>query len=203
MSRPVARHSLPGKADITRPGQPPIPPVGAGARRSLARARPATALILQCDSLSCIQPHLSTYLSPTVVDNYHNSFPTAIERVEKIARDELPADATQAQKDACKVEVIKGDLRDRDIFSNVFKSHTGDDAIYATILVAALKAVGESGEIPIEWVPILRCKVTRTLSNLPRALTRIGTPSCPSRPLSLPLATMTSTSAVSSTCSAP
>jgi UDP-glucose 4-epimerase len=85
-----------------------------------------------------------------VIDNYHNSFPTAIERVEKIALDELPADATAEQREACKVDVIKGDLRDRDVFSKAFAKYSGSDAIYATILVAALKAVGESGEIPIE-----------------------------------------------------
>ena len=94
----------------------------------------------------------SAYAAPTpaVIDNYHNSFPTAIERVEKIARDELPADATQEQKDACKIDVIKGDLRERDCFSKAFAQYQGKDAIYAVILVAALKAVGESGEIPIE-----------------------------------------------------
>lgn len=75
--------------------------------------------------------------------------------MEKIALDELPADATQAQKDACKIDLVKGDLRDRDVFSNVFKKYSGDDAIYAVILVAALKAVGESGEIPIESVASL------------------------------------------------
>ncbi|PWN23705.1 UDP-glucose 4-epimerase [Microstroma glucosiphilum] len=90
----------------------------------------------------------------TVIDNYHNSFPTAIERVEKIALDELPADATAEQREACKVDVIKGDLRDRDVFSKAFAKYSGSDAIYATILVAALKAVGESGEIPIDYYDV-------------------------------------------------
>lgn len=64
---------------------------------------------------------------------------------------ELPSDATQAQKDACKIDLIKGDLRDRDIFEKTFEQYkAAGDPIYATILVAALKAVGESGEIPIE-----------------------------------------------------
>ena len=70
--------------------------------------------------------------------------------MEQIALNELPADATQEQKDACKVDLIKGDLRDRDTFSKAFAKYSGSDAIYATILCAALKAVGESGEIPIE-----------------------------------------------------
>lgn len=41
-------------------------------------------------------------------------------------------------------------MRDRKTFKDVFARHTGNDAIYAVILIAALKAVGESGEIPIE-----------------------------------------------------
>lgn len=85
-----------------------------------------------------------------VIDNYHNSFPTAIERVEKLALEALPAGATQEQKDACKVDVVKGDLRDREVIKSTFSKYSGDDKIWAMILVAALKAVGESGEIPIE-----------------------------------------------------
>ena len=86
----------------------------------------------------------------TVVDNYHNSFPTAIERVEKIALDALPQDASQEDRDACKIDLIKGDMRDRDTFDRAFSKYSGEDSIYAVILVGALKAVGESGEIPIE-----------------------------------------------------
>lgn len=85
-----------------------------------------------------------------VLDNYHNSFPTAIERVEKLALDSLPADASQEDKDACKIDLIKGDLRDRSSIDKAFANYKGDDKISAVILVAALKAVGESGEIPIE-----------------------------------------------------
>lgn len=71
--------------------------------------------------------------------------------MEQIALSELPADATQAQRDACKVDLVKGDLRDRDVFEQTFQQYkAAGDPIYATILVAALKAVGESGEIPIE-----------------------------------------------------
>lgn len=115
-----------------------------------AVARPSNAPGLLTQSLS--------HTPLAVIDNFHNSFPTAIERVEQIARDQLPADATQAQKDACKVDVVKADLRNRDAFADVFKKYTGSDAIYAVILVAALKAVGESGEIPIECVATWRSK---------------------------------------------
>ncbi|PWN30471.1 UDP-glucose 4-epimerase [Jaminaea rosea] len=106
----------------------------------------------------------------TVIDNYHNSFPTAIERVEKIARDELPADATQEQKDACKIDVIKGDLRDRDTFSKAFSQYKGQkDEIYAVILVAALKAVGESGEIPIDYYDVNICGLVNLLRAMKEA----------------------------------
>lgn len=70
--------------------------------------------------------------------------------MEKLALDSLPADASQEDKDACKIDLVKGDLRDRSSIDKAFGSYKGDDKISAVILVAALKAVGESGEIPIE-----------------------------------------------------
>lgn len=93
--------------------------------------------------ISLLPPYL-------VMDTFANSFPAAIERVEQIALSELPKDASQEDKDACKIDLVKGDMRDRSAFKDIFAKYTGADAIYAVILVAALKAVGESGEIPIE-----------------------------------------------------
>ncbi len=88
-------------------------------------------------------------------DNYHNSFPTSIARVSELARASLPADASQEDKDACEVEVIKGDLRDRGAIDKVFADHAAaQDPITAVVLVAALKAVGESGEIPVEYYEV-------------------------------------------------
>lgn len=94
----------------------------------------------------------SRRLLSSVLETFANSFPKALERVEQIALDELPKDASQDDRDACKIEVVKGDMRERSVFKDIFAKHTGKDAIYAVILVAALKAVGESGEIPIECV---------------------------------------------------
>jgi UDP-glucose 4-epimerase len=72
-------------------------------------------------------------------------------RVSQIARDELPADASQEDKDACTVDVVKGDMRDAKVLDGIFADYKQKgDAIWSVILVAALKAVGESGEIPIE-----------------------------------------------------
>ncbi|PWN54456.1 UDP-glucose 4-epimerase [Violaceomyces palustris] len=90
----------------------------------------------------------------TVLDNYHNSFPTAIKRLEQIALQELPADASQQEKDDCKVDVFKGDLRNKDDIAKVFDSYKGQDRIDGVILVAALKAVGESSEIPIDYYAV-------------------------------------------------
>lgn len=84
------------------------------------------------------------------MDTYVNSFPESVKRVEQIALNELPKDASQDDRDACKVDLFEGDMRDRKAFKDIFQKYTGNDAIYAVILVAALKAVGESGEIPIE-----------------------------------------------------
>lgn len=75
-----------------------------------------------------------------------------MKRVEKIALDALPKDASQEDRDACKIDVIQGDMRDRTVFKKAFEQYSGSEEIYAVILVAALKAVGESGEKPIECV---------------------------------------------------
>lgn len=88
-----------------------------------------------------------------MLDNYHNSFPTSLERVSKIALDALPADASEEDKEATKIDVIKGDLRDKQTVDAAFAKYADkseEEKIWAVILVAALKAVGESGEIPIE-----------------------------------------------------
>ncbi|CEH13837.1 udp-glucose 4-epimerase [Ceraceosorus bombacis] len=93
----------------------------------------------------------------TVLDNYHNSFPTSLERVSKIALDALPADASEEDKEATKIDVIKGDLRDKSTVDSAFAKYadkSADDKIWAVILVAALKAVGESGEIPIDYYEV-------------------------------------------------
>ena len=38
------------------------------------------------------------------VDNHHNSSPRALERVAKIARDDLPADASPQDKDSAEID---------------------------------------------------------------------------------------------------
>lgn len=86
-----------------------------------------------------------------VFDNFHNSKKEAVRRVEQLAREALPADASEQDKKDCEIELIQGDLRDAAALDKVFAEHTGAEKIYAVILIGALKAVGESGEIPIDY----------------------------------------------------
>jgi UDP-glucose 4-epimerase len=68
-----------------------------------------------------------------VVDNFCNSNPKALDRVEKIA--------------GRKLDRMEGDVRDADFLKRVFAAHTID----AVIHFAGLKAVGESVEQPLRY----------------------------------------------------
>merc|ERR1711939_1109978 len=68
-----------------------------------------------------------------VIETFTNSFPEAVNRVSKIALDELPSDASED------VQAI-------------FDHYKNEGAkVWGVIHIAALKAVGESGEKPIEY----------------------------------------------------
>jgi len=81
------------------------------------------------------------------IDNFHNSFPEAIKRVSQIALSELPADASEQDKADTKVEVFRGDITNKADIEQVFKTVP----VWGVIHVAAHKAVGESGEKPIQY----------------------------------------------------
>ena len=66
------------------------------------------------------------------LDNFSNSSPEAIKRVEKIA--------------GKRVTTVTGDVRDREVMSRVFKR-----PIDGVIHFAALKAVGESVSQPVDY----------------------------------------------------
>ena len=66
------------------------------------------------------------------VDNFSNSSPEAVKRVEKIA--------------GKKVTLVNGDVRDRLVLSRVFQR-----PVDGVIHFAALKAVGESVERPVDY----------------------------------------------------
>ena len=68
-----------------------------------------------------------------VIDNYSNSSPICLQRVEKIT--------------GKKVVAYQGDVRDHALLQNIFTSHKIDWVIH----FAGLKAVGESCEKPLEY----------------------------------------------------
>lgn len=79
--------------------------------------------------------------------SFHNSFPEAVNRVSQIALSELPSDASEQDKADTKVNVYKGDITNKADIEQVFKK----ESIWGVIHVAAHKAVGESGEKPIQY----------------------------------------------------
>jgi hypothetical protein len=81
----------------------------------------------------------------------HNAFPNAIKAVSKIARDSLPADASEQDKADTEVAVFKGDITDRDDIERVFASYKDKGGIWGVIHIAAHKAVGESGDKPVQY----------------------------------------------------
>ncbi|KZT62681.1 UDP-glucose 4-epimerase [Calocera cornea HHB12733] len=81
------------------------------------------------------------------IDNYHNSFPTALKRATQIATEALPADATEQDRDSTVVESFTGNLNLRADVEKVFAS----GPLWGVIHVAALKAVGESSELPLDY----------------------------------------------------
>ncbi len=81
---------------------------------------------------TCIELLAAGY-SVIVVDNFSNSKPEALARVEAIAR--------------CKVIFHQVDIRDKSALNAIFKQH----AVDAVIHFAGLKAVGESVEQPLRY----------------------------------------------------
>ena len=68
-----------------------------------------------------------------VVDNYDNSSPESLRRVEKIT--------------GKTVKVYEGDVRDKEILRKIFRENDIDVAVH----FAGLKAVGESNQKPLEY----------------------------------------------------
>lgn len=81
---------------------------------------------------------------PVVIDNCHNAYPEAVARCAEIARAELGDDAPVPIFHQC-------DMRDASRIDEVFAKYDAEGGIWAVIHLAALKAVGESGEIPLDY----------------------------------------------------
>ncbi|KAG8891236.1 UDP-glucose-4-epimerase, partial [Tulasnella sp. 417] len=84
------------------------------------------------------------------IDNSHNSYPEALKRASDIAKDELPADASEQDRDSAVIDVFTGDLTKPEDVRRVFDKY-GKGGIWGVIHVAAYKAVGESSEIPLAY----------------------------------------------------
>ncbi|PCH34309.1 UDP-glucose 4-epimerase [Wolfiporia cocos MD-104 SS10] len=84
------------------------------------------------------------------VDNHHNSTPKALVRVAEIARNNLPTDASDKDKDSAEIDAFQADLTKPDEIRKVFATY-GKGGIWGVVHIAAYKAVGESTEIPLTY----------------------------------------------------
>ncbi|TDL19399.1 UDP-glucose 4-epimerase [Rickenella mellea] len=84
------------------------------------------------------------------IDNHHNSYPTSLVRVSKLAKELLPENPTEQEKDSTVIDTFTCDLTKRDDVRKVFE-HYGKGGIWGVIHIAAYKAVGESTQIPLTY----------------------------------------------------
>lgn len=80
-----------------------------------------------------------------------NAYRESLRRVTSIALDTLPANASAQDKADCQVNFVRGDITSRQDLEDLFGSYAGKGGIFGVIHLAALKAVGESGELPLEY----------------------------------------------------
>ena len=69
------------------------------------------------------------------IDNFHNSHPAVYDRLNKIARDALPADATEQDKDSAEIDQYKIDLINAEDVRAVFERY-GKGGIWGVIHIA-------------------------------------------------------------------
>ncbi|KAI0801474.1 UDP-glucose 4-epimerase [Fomes fomentarius] len=121
-----------------------------------AASQPQTSRVLVTGGAGYIGSHVIYALQQTrrykviSIDNHHNSSPKALERVTQLARDALPADATEQDKDSAEIDVFAVNLTKRDEIRKVFEKY-GKGGIWGVVHIAAYKAVGESTEIPLTY----------------------------------------------------
>lgn len=93
-----------------------------------------------------LQLLLSKRYNVAVIDNSANSHPESIKRVESIAAEETGEDQ--------KVRLFQGDLKKKADVENIFsyfEQNEDKKGITGVIHIAALKAVGESAEKPLDY----------------------------------------------------
>ncbi|MDW6004598.1 UDP-glucose 4-epimerase GalE [Vibrio mangrovi] len=83
-------------------------------------------------SHTCVQM-IEAGMTPVILDNFYNSKPAVLERIEKISGN--------------RPQFIRGDIRDRNLLIEIMNEHQID----AVIHFAGLKAVGESVQKPLEY----------------------------------------------------
>ena len=69
------------------------------------------------------------------IDNHHNSYPTALARAVQIAKDELPADATDQDRESVEVDAVSADLTQEKEIRAVFDKY-GPGGVWGVIHVA-------------------------------------------------------------------
>lgn len=98
------------------------------------------------------------------IDNHYNSHPKSLSRVSKLARDALPKDASDEERDSTEVNAHNINLTNATSLRDLFSQY-GKGNIWGVIHIAAYKAVGESSEIPLTYylnnvsATILLCQV--------------------------------------------
>ncbi len=93
----------------------------------------------------------SSLTAPCLLRSFHNSSPISLDRVEQLALEALPADASDGDKAACRVDLYKGDITSKDDLEKLFIDYLPFGGIWGTIHLAAHKAVGESGQKPLQY----------------------------------------------------
>jgi hypothetical protein len=69
------------------------------------------------------------------IDNNHNSHPAALSRVAQIARDALPENASDQDKDSAEIDAITCDLTKSEEVQSVFEKY-GKGGIWGVIHIA-------------------------------------------------------------------
>jgi len=84
------------------------------------------------------------------IDNFRNAHPAVYSRLSQIARDALPSDASDQDRESAEIDTHNVDLTNPADVRAVFAGY-GKGSIWGVVHIAALKAVGESTEIPVTY----------------------------------------------------